>query len=448
MELRVTLRQLYGRGRTLGRVRISAWTGDPAAIDLPDNIVAIVRSEGRRTASQTKNLKAYLKDRSPSAGKTRSEMARIRKEIDSMKGPTTLVMEEMKTPRMNAIFVRGNFLDKGDPVTPGVPAALHPVRKGLPGNRLGLARWLIDPSNPLVARVTVNRWWAELFGRGIVRTVGDFGTRGEAPTHPALLDWLAVRFVKGGWRMKPILKLIVTSATYRQSSRVPPLLLERDPENRLYARGPRIRMTAEMVRDNALAISGLLSTRMEGPPVFPPQPDGLWRHVGRNAPKYKAATGEDRFRRGIYVVWRRGAPYASFVNFDAPDRAACVPARPRTNTPLQALTLMNDEAYVEMALAFASRVLGNLPRASVPERVEYAFRSTLARKPTDRESRILEEVYRRERARFEADAPAATTLVRGIKGWTPPKNVDAKDLASWFFVTTILLNLDETITKG
>ena len=216
-------------------------------------------------------------------------------------------------------------------VLPGGPKVLHGWRESWPDNRLGLARWLVDPENPLVARVTVNRWWGQLFGTGIVSTEADFGAQGELPTHPDLLDWLAVEFMEGGWSMKRIHKLIALSSTYAQSSSVTAEMLEVDPSNRFFQRGPRLRMSAEMIRDNALRISGLLSERMAGPPVYPPQPDGLWRQTGRNEPKYRAAANEDRFRRGIYVIWRRAAPYASFVNFDGPDRSSRLPSR--TNTP-------------------------------------------------------------------------------------------------------------------
>ena len=224
-------------------------------------------------------------------------------------------------------------------------------------------------------------------GHGIVATEEDFGTQAEPPTHPQLLDWLAVEFVERGWSMKHIHKLIVMSATYRQSSRVSSELLTKDATNKFYARAPRLRMSAEMVRDNALAISGLLSTKMHGPPIYPPQPGGIWRHVGRNAPKYIAATNEDRFRRGLYVVWRRGAPYVSFMNFDAPDRGACVVRRPRTNTPLQALTLLNDEAYVEMAMAFAGRILTEA-KGTPETRISYAYKTARGRAP-----RAAETIY-------------------------------------------------------
>jgi hypothetical protein len=206
---------------------------------------------------------------------------------------------------------------------------------------------LIDDKNPLLARVAVNRWWAELFGRGIVASQEDFGTQCDPPTHPELLDWLAVELAERDWSMKQVLKTIVTSAAYRQSSHLSPALLKRDPYNLLYARGPRFRLTAETIRDNALAAAGLLSLKQGGPPVYPPQPEGIWRVTGEVDNNYYTSTGEDRYRRGLYTIWRRSGPYPSFVAFDAPDRSACVVARPRTNTPLQALTLLNDPVFVD-----------------------------------------------------------------------------------------------------
>ncbi|HEY8502958.1 MAG TPA: DUF1553 domain-containing protein, partial [Gemmataceae bacterium] len=357
---------------------------------------------------------------------------------------TTLVMQEMPEPRATHVFKRGDFLSPGEKVEPGVPAALHPFPEGAPRNRLGLARWLTDRRNPLTARVTVNRWWAEFFGRGLVETPEDFGTQGAPPTHPGLLDWLAVEFMDCGWSRKHVHRLIVTSATYRQSSRASPELWKRDPANALLARGPRFRLPAEAVRDNALAVAGLLSRKMGGPPVKPPQPPGVWNVTGMVDNTYRVSAGEDRYRRGLYTIWRRSAPYPSFVAFDAPDRSSCVVQRPRTNTPLQALALMNGEVYVEAARAFARRVLAECGGGE-REQVAWAFRACLARPPTSEEVHILAEVYGRELARFRTDPGAARAL---IGPGECPDGVEAARLAALFHVTTILLNLDETITKG
>ncbi|MCA8995406.1 MAG: DUF1553 domain-containing protein, partial [Planctomycetaceae bacterium] len=263
------------------------------------------------------------------------------------------------------------------------------------------------------------------------------------PTHPELLDWLATEFMANRWSMKHIHKLIVMSSTYQQDANVTPASHELDPYNKHYARGPRLRLSAEEIRDNALAISGLLSLKMGGPPIYPPQPDNIWRHVGRNAPKYQTDTDEDRYRRGLYVVYRRSAPYPSFVNFDAPDRGACVVKRSRTNTPLQALTLLNDPAYVEMAHAFAARLTTELPDADDRERIEHAFRLATGRLPRSEEATVLMDYLAAERQRLSDDLSSARTLAQ-----TPNSEPEtAVEAAVWFELANIVLNLDETITK-
>jgi hypothetical protein len=442
------LDQRFGRTRTIGRLRLSAITGDPTP-GFAEGIAEILAKSGGRTEEETAKLAEFYLNLHPGIRRMRAQAAGLKKAIDAIKPPSTLVMVEMDQPRETHILIRGNFLTPGAKVEPGVPDALHPLPQNAPKDRRALAKWLVDPENPLVARVTVNRWWAALFGRGLVPTAEDFGSKSDGPSHPQLLDWLAARFVESGWSMKHIHKLIVMSATYQQSSRVTPALWERDPDNVLLARGPRFRLAAEVIRDNALAISGLLSTKMGGPPVYPPQPPGLWHQTGRNEPVYAADTDEDRFRRGIYVVWRRAAPYPSFVNFDAPDRMACVVQRSRTNTPIQALTLLNDEAYVELAKAFAARVLTDRPNKDIRGQLQYAFRLCLARQPKPKELALLEHVYRHELAEFEEDPDSARTLLSGFKlpaGRKTP--TDRKLWAAWFCVANILLNLDETITKS
>ena len=305
---------------------------------------------------------------------------------------------------------------------PGTPEHLHPLPAG-PANRITLANWLVAPNNPLVARVTVNRWWAELFGHGIVATVEDFGLKGDAPSHPDVLDWLAVEFVENGWSMKKLLKTIVLSATYQQSSHTTRESLERDDLNRLLARGPRFRMDAEMIRDHALAISGLLSLKQFGPPIRPWQPDGIWNKVGGTAYKYEVSQGEDQYRRGVYVVIKRGGPYPSFVNFDASARLACTVRRSKTNTPLQALTLLNDPVYVEAAENLAKRVLTDSPEADAETRLSYAFRICAGRRPTGNE---------------------ISTLNRLLNG---AASESESETAAWRSVATVLLNMHATITK-
>ncbi|MEJ7637997.1 MAG: PSD1 and planctomycete cytochrome C domain-containing protein [Singulisphaera sp.] len=421
--------------------------GDPQSLEgLPRVIRRVLEIPvEKRTAAQKKRLSAHIQGDRPEIKAMRDDLAGIKARIETLKPPSTLVMVEMDRPRTTHLLLRGNFLEPGAVVGPGVPETLHPLPQDAPPNRLGLARWLVDPENPLVGRVQVNRWWAEFFGSGLVSSLEDFGTQGERPTHPELLDWLATEFVRRGWSTKAIHRLMVTSATYRQSSHSRPDLLDRDPGNGLYARGPRVRLDAETIRDNALAIGGLLSPRMGGPPVRPPQPEGIWRVTGNVDNNYRTSRGEDRYRRGVYVIWRRSAPYPSFVTFDAPDRSSCVVGRPRTNTPLQALTLMNDPVYVEAAWALASRIVTEGRGSDPSGRAEYGFRICLARHPRPHEAEILADVYRRERARLRSDPSAAEKLVGKV---TIPEGSDAEELAAWFFVANVLLNLDETITRG
>jgi hypothetical protein len=314
------------------------------------------------------------------------------------------------------------------------------------GTRVELASWLTDRENPLTARVIVNRWWAEFFGRGIVSTLEDFGIKGEPPTHPELLDWLAVEFMEHGWSMKHVHRLIALSGTYRQSSKVTPELLARDDQNKLHARGPRFRLDAETIRDNALFAAGLLSLKQGGPPVRPYQPPGLWESkVGGDRVTYDVSAGEDAWRRGIYTVWKRSSPYPSFMNFDATARTACTVRRSRSNTPLQALTLLNDPVYVDAARALAKRVLTERADVSTSDRIARAFQLCLARQPDRLEIALLEKLFEEQRAAYARDEPAARAMAGSF---APPPGVSLVDFAAWYAVTTTLLNLDEMITKG
>ena len=342
-------------------------------------------------------------------------IARIQQELNELQ-TSTMVMQDAKDPPTTHVMIRGDYATPGDRVDTGVLSALHPLDPSLPRNRLGLARWLTDSDNPLTARVAVNRVWAEIFGRGTVTTPEDFGMRGAAPSHPRLLDWLALRFVEQGWSVKNLIKTIVMSSTYQQTSIASNTLLAKDPVNALYARGPRVRLSAELVRDNLLAVSGLLSGRIGGSVVYPVQPDGLWMEIlgVMDVKKYPTSDAIDRHRRGIYTVWRRGNPYPSMINFDAPERSVCTTRRDRSNTPLQALTLLNDPAYVEMATNFAGIIWAW--EGSDREKIVRAFRTAVSRRPTDDEVMILLQLRRK----------------RG----------------SWFAVAQALLNLDETITKS
>jgi hypothetical protein len=360
---------------------------------------------------------ASLKSYDPAMARSMRLVKRVKQlktELDAIT-TSTMVMQDAEMSQATHLMIRGDYTTPGDRVDVGVPTALHPLDAALPRNRLGLAKWLVAAENPLTARVAVNRVWAEIFGQGIVTTLDDFGMQGAAPSHPQLLDWLAIRFVEDGWSVKKLIKTIVMTSTYQQTSAAPATLIQRDPENKLYARGPRFRLPAELVRDNLLAVSGLLSDKIGGAMVHPVQPDGLWEEIpGRlDASKYPTSVGEDRYRRGIYTVWRRGSPYPSMVIFDTPDRSTCTVQRDRSNTPSQALTLLNDPVYVEMATAFAK--LMESWSGSDRVKVVRAFRRALARHPNDDDVDTLLELY--------------------------------QDHQSWFAVAQVLMNLDEAISK-
>jgi hypothetical protein len=357
--------------------------------------------------------------------------------------PTTMVMEELPRPRDTFILVRGQYDKHGEKVTAAVPASLPPLPPGVPPNRLGLARWLVDPANPLTARVAVNRAWQMYFGTGLVKTVEDFGSQGEWPSHPESLDWLATEFVRTGWDVKALQRLLVTSATYRQSSRVTPDLLQKDPDNRLLARGPRFRLPAEMIRDQALAASGLLVERVGGPSVKPYQPAGLWRELADVT--YVRDTGPSLYRRSLYTFWKRTVAPPEMITFDAAGRETCIVRETRTNTPLQALTLMNDVTFVEAARVLAQRVM--LEGGTTPEkRLTLAFRLATGRRPRPAEVRVLAEDFREQRARYRNDPGAAARLV-SVGEFTRNDKLVAGELAAYTTVASLILNLDETVTR-
>ncbi|MBL8830307.1 MAG: PSD1 domain-containing protein [Planctomycetaceae bacterium] len=450
--LMFTLEQNFGAARTIGRLRLSAVTGGAMGSPLPSNVATVLAmSRDKRSAAQRDVLIDYRLQADPEHAHWLKEKSRLEAELKQLQPPTTLVMRELDEPRASTTFMRGDFRAPGEPVPPLTPAALYPLRVGHAGRvpndgrptRLDLARWLVDRENPLVARVTVNRWWAELFGQGIVTTPEDFGIKGELPTQPELLDWLAVEFMEHGWSMKHVLRTIVTSATYRQSSRVTPELLQRDDRNLLLTRGPRCRLEAELIRDNALAIAGLLNTKRGGAPIRPYQPDGLWVKVGGQKYDYVVSAADEKYRRGLYVVWKRAAPYPSFVNFDANSRLACRVKRPSSNTPLQALTLMNDPVYVEIAKAFALQVATHQQLTTVDERLRQAFRSAVARAPQERELATLRTLYESQLASANAQE-----LKRFIGDTKLQPSVSPPEFAAWYAVCTAILNLDETITKN
>ena len=339
----------------------------------------------------------------------RAQKVKVEQSVTSV-----MVMAEMKKPRDTFILGRGQYDNPGEKVTPGTPAFLPPMPPGAPPNRLTLAKWLVDPKNPLTARVAVNRYWQDCFGVGIVKTAEDFGSQGESPSHPQLLDWLATEFVGNGWNVKAMMRLIVTSSTYRQSSRETREMNERDPENRLLARGPRFRLPAEMVRDNALDVSGLLNNRIGGPSVYPYQPKGLWEEMavglGFSGQTYTPSTGANLYRRSMYTVWKRTVPPPSLTTFDAPDREKCTARRTVTNTPLQALVLLNDPTYVEASRVLAEKTISQAGRDPA-KRVDFAFRLATDRMPQPQERAVLLQLARDELTEYRHDKTSALKLI-------------------------------------
>lgn len=358
----------------------------------------------------------------------------------------TLTMSQREMPRPTRILSRGQYDQPGDEVASGLPASLPPLADGLAADRLGLARWLTSGAHPLTARVLVNRLWQQHFGVGLVATAEDFGVQGERPSHPELLDWLAVELVESGWDVKHLQRLIVTSATFRQSSRATPELLERDPANRLLARGPRWRLEAEVIRDQALAQSGLLVEKLGGKSVKPYQPGNLWKVVGfpgSNTENFVQGEGDALWRRSLYTFWKRTAPPANLQTFDAPSREVCTVRRERTNTPLQALVLLNDVQFIEAARALAQRMLRE-PRGELGARVSHGFRLATARWPSDGERRELEALYVDQLAHFRGEIDAAFDLLDVGDSESDPR-LDVCEHAAMTIVASVLLNLDEVL---
>ncbi len=436
-------------GKNLGRFRLSV-TDDPAAIrraEVPPSVLAILDTPAeKRTPEQMETLARHYRSIAPVLKPIRDEIARLEKSKPDV--PSLPVMVELPPDRRREtrLLMKGNFLSPGEVVEPNVPAFLNPMPEGASNDRLGLARWLVAPDNPLTARVAVNRFWSQLFGTGLVETEEDFGTQGDLPSHPELLDWLAREYVRSGWDTKALLRLMVTSATYRQSSRVTPERLQKDPRNRLLSRGPRFRLEAEMVRDQALAISGLLSRKVGGPSVFPVQPEGLWQAAFNGQRTWSTSKGDDRYRRGLYTFWRRTVPYPSMAAFDAPSREICTVKRTRTNTPLQAFVTLNDPVFVEAAQALARRIVRE-GGASVEDRVRYGLLLSLGRPPSSRQVEVLTGLFESERARYQSDAQKALALATEPLG-PLPEGMDPAEMAAWTTVANVLLNLDGVLTKG
>ncbi len=408
----------------------------------------------RRTEEQSKWLRKYfiaeVANRAEKQINTDYETLNRGLEQLNREIPSTMVMSEMNKPRDTFILARGDYRNRGQQVSPDTPSVLPPLPKDAPRNRLTLAKWLVDPGNPLTARVAVNHFWQMYFGIGLVKTSEDFGSQGDPPSNQALLDWLATEFIRTGWDVKAMQRLIVTSSVYRQSSKVGPDLLEKDPENRFLAHGPRFRLPAEMIRDNALALSGLLNDKIGGPSVSPYQPKGLWEEMAFggdfSAQKYEQSHGADLYRRSMYTFWKRSVPYPSLNTFDAPDREKCTARRGVTNTPLQALVLWNDPTYIEAARALAQRDLKEAPSEEAA-RVRYVFRLATDRDPTAQEVDILDKLYKKEAARYAADKTAAVKLI-SVGESKPDPAIEPAQLAAWTLVASAILNMDETITKN
>jgi mono/diheme cytochrome c family protein len=437
--------RIYNRVLTAGRI-------EQLAIHAPFRSIlsGVIGKPSRADMERTRDY--FLKYAAPDTlRRTYRDLLDLREEridlVDAI--PTAMVMREMKTPRETFVLARGDYRNKTDKVQPGVPAVLPSLQKDAPLNRLTLAQWLVDPGHPLTSRVAVNRFWQMYFGYGIVKTQEDFGVQGEPPVHPELLDWLATEFVRTGWDVRAMQRLIVTSAAYRQSSKATPAHLEKDPENRLLARGPRGRLPAEMIRDTALAASGLLNPAIGGPSVRPYQPKGIWEELafgdGFSGQSYEQSHGPDLYRRGMYTLWKRTAPPASLATFDAPDREKCTARRAQTNTPLQALALLNDPTYVEASRALAERTLleGGTDDAN---RVTYAFQRVLARRPSANEIDVLRSFLDVRRKGFRQDRQSALKLVAVGES---PRNarLDVGELAAWTTVASVILKLDVAITK-
>ena len=404
-----------------------------------------------RTPEQKQKLQKFYRETQATeyiaAQKATADLKKARGDFEK-NVPNTMVMSEMDKPRDTFIKVRGDYDKNSDKVEPGVPAFL-PALAGAPANgqrytRIDFAKWLVSPEQPLTSRVTVNRWWKMIFGTGIVKTVNDFGAQGEWPSHPELLDWLAADFMRD-WNVKRAIKQMVMSATYRQSAKITPALFAKDSENRLLARGPRVRLDAEFIRDNALAIGGILNPELGGKSIKPAQPPGTWEINEMSGYKYEKSKGADLYRRGLYVYWRRSTVYPSFVTLDAPTREFCTAQRARTSTPLQSLVLMNDPVFVEAARAFAQRVLAE-GGSDASSRLDFAWRVALSRPPSEQERAILDKVLAKQLETYMNDKEAAKKLV-SVGDLARPQGVDEGELAAWTAVCNVILNLNETITN-
>jgi hypothetical protein len=452
----LTVQVNFGRGQQYVPefIELQVLTGNDDDTDLPPDIVAAVnKPPSARSQDQQQRLWQYCSETCVELARTRVELDNLKERMAVLtKSFTTMVMDVAAKPRETFILNRGDYSQPTEKVTAGTLKVLPALQKDAPENRLGLAQWVVDRSHPLTARVAVNRLWQSLFGVGIVATSADFGSQGEWPSHPALLDWLAVDFVDSGWDVKRLVKQMVMSATYQQRSATSATLIERDPQNRLLARGPRFRLSAEMIRDSALKISGLLVPRIGGPSVNPYMPGDLWREVSHygsspaTAQTFVQDHGEKLYRRSLYTYWKRTAPPPNMMAFDAPNREICTIARGNTTTPLQALVTLNDVQFVEAARVFGEKILQR-PEASDEGRLSWAFLETTSRSITDKELKVLVQALARERARYQNNPQAARTYVAA--GEAPlPEDIALEELAAWAQIAAMLLNLSESVTRS
>jgi hypothetical protein len=440
LDVKLLFERYYAAG--MGRFRISITSDDrPAeARGLPAIVEeALLVPEKNRTAEQATALVEHFLDVAPELAAARKEIQKLRDALAAY--PTTLVMHERDPQFRRTTFLRnrGEFLEPREKVAAEMISLFPPLPEGTPRDRLSFARWLVSPGNPLTARVTMNRLWSAFFGRGLVRTTEDFGFQGEAPTHPELLDWLATDFVRQGWSQKKMMRLIVTSAAYRQSARVTPEALQKDPENKLLSRSPRTRLDAEVVRDSVLQAAGLLSPKIGGPSVFPPQPPGITTEGAYGPLTWVVSQGEDRYRRGLYTFAKRTTPYAMFATFDGPSGEACVARREVSNTPLQALTMLNDEVVVEAA-RHAGRTAAADP-APAEKKLAAMFRRCLSREPDAAEVALLLKYLETQKARIAAREVDAVKIAGKGDG-------DPVERAAWTLLFRALLNLDEFVTRS
>ena len=430
-------------------LRVTSDSRAELLVATPPRIVAIMKepAASRSPQNAAQALGYYVREHAPEAGKERAEYASRKKELDGLKPNTVPILRELAAEkrRVTKVQLRGNYLNLGDEVAPGTPEVFPALPAGALPDRLAMARWLVSAENPLTARVIANRFWESLFGVGIVRTSEEFGAQGEMPFHPELLDWLALELVRSGWDVKSFLKTLVSSAAYRQSGAVTPELQEKDPENRLVARGPRFRMSAEILRDQALFVGGLLSPTMYGKPVRPPKPNmGLSTAFGR-ANDWEVSAGEDRYRRALYTEVRRNSPYPSFTTFDAPNREVCTLRRNRTNTPLQALVTLNDPVFVEAAQALARKVITEGGSAA-EGRIRFAFQRVLSREASGKEVDRLKRLIEEAAAAFEQDPARAKQMATDPLG-ALPAGADAREYATWTVFANVVLNLDEAVMR-